>query len=185
LQVHGGSYAIAAGTGAHSPFDNPVSSKVNAVAACRQKDSQYADAPADLRQPRPFGTAVPLRRPADSGAQLRLGLLSSRQSFFLGRRHQSLVAAALILVALFARTFALRAQDRVIRLEMRLRLRELLPAALQPRIGEFTPVQLIAMRFASDQELPSLAERVLADRITDRRTIKKLIVAWEADHLRV
>ena len=96
-----------------------------------------------------------------------------------------LVAAALILLALFARVFALRAQDRVIRLEMRLRMRELLPAALQPRVGEFTPVQLIAMRFASDQELPSLAERVLSDRITDRRTIKKLIVAWEADHLRV
>ena len=96
-----------------------------------------------------------------------------------------LVAAALILLALFARVFALRAQDRVIRLEMRLRLRELLPAALQPRVGEFTPRQLIAMRFASDQELPSLAERVLADRITDGRTIKKLILAWEADHLRV
>ena len=96
-----------------------------------------------------------------------------------------LVAAALLLLAFFARIFALRAQDRVIRLEMRLRLRELLPAGLQTRVGEFTPGQLIAMRFASDQELPSLAERVLADRIMDRRTIKKLIVAWEADHLRV
>ena len=96
-----------------------------------------------------------------------------------------LVALALILLALFARVFALRAQDRVIRLEMRLRLRELLPAALQPRVREFTPRQLVAMRFASDRELPSLAERVLTDRITDGRTIKKLIVAWEADHLRV
>src|SRR4051794_5231868 len=59
-----------------------------------------------------------------------------------------LTAVALVLLALYARIFALRAQDRVIRAEMRGRLRELLPAALQPRIGEFTPGQLIAMRFA-------------------------------------
>src|SRR3990172_9674884 len=55
-----------------------------------------------------------------------------------------LVAFALIVVALFSRVFSLTAQDRVIRLEMRLRMRELLPADLQPRIGEFT----VALRFA-------------------------------------
>src|ERR1043166_8883472 len=56
-----------------------------------------------------------------------------------------LVALALIVLALFSRIFALRAQDRVIRLEMRLRMQRLLPPELQSRIGDFTPRQLIAM----------------------------------------
>src|SRR5947207_1702575 len=59
---------------------------------------------------------------------------------------QALVALALAMVALLARTMALTVQDRVIRLEMRLRLRETLPADLQPRVRELTPRQLIAMR---------------------------------------
>jgi len=95
------------------------------------------------------------------------------------------VAIALILVALYARIFALRAQDRVIRLEMQLRLRELLPSALLPRIHDFTPGQLVALRFASDAELPTLAARVLADNIQDKKTIKQLITDWKPDHLRV
>lgn len=93
-------------------------------------------------------------------------------------------AAALLVLTFYARAFALTVQDRVIRLEMRLRLRELLPAALRSRIHEFTKGQLVAMRFASDAELPSLAEKVLQDRIEDRSTIKKMIATWEADHLR-
>lgn len=95
------------------------------------------------------------------------------------------VALALVFVALYARGFALRAQDRVIRLEMRLRLRELLPADLQPRIPEFTLDQLIALRFASDWELPALAARVLHDGIRDRKAIKLLVTEWQADDLRV
>ena len=66
----------------------------------------------------------------------------------------ALVAVALIIVALFSRLFALGAQDRVIRLEMRLRMRDLLPEDLQGRINDFTPTQMIALRFASDAELP-------------------------------
>jgi hypothetical protein len=96
----------------------------------------------------------------------------------------ALTAAALILLAFYARVFALTVQDRVIRLEMRLRLRELLPAALQSRIHDFTKGQLVAMRFASDAELPALAERVLQDKILDRKVIKQMIANWEADHLR-
>ena len=96
-----------------------------------------------------------------------------------------LTAAALIALALYARVFALKAQDRVIRLEMRLRMRELLPPALQPRVSEFTPDQLVAMRFASDAELPGLAQQVLAGNVQDKKTIKKMIRDWQADHLRV
>jgi len=96
-----------------------------------------------------------------------------------------LTAAALITLAVFARVFALKAQDRVIRLEMRLRMRELLPSALQPRIQEFTADQLVAMRFACDAELPDLAARVLAGNVRDKKTIKGMIKDWQGDFLRV
>ena len=96
-----------------------------------------------------------------------------------------LTAAALIVLAFYARVFALRAQDRVIRLEMRLRMRELLPADLQPRIKEFTPGQLVAMRFAGDAELPGLARQVLDGNVQDKKTIKGMIKDWQGDFLRV
>jgi hypothetical protein len=93
-------------------------------------------------------------------------------------------ALALLVLAFLARVFALKVQDRVIRLEMRLRLREQLPQALHSRIAEFTPGQLVALRFASDAELSALAEAVLRDRITDKKAIKSMIKVWNADHLR-
>ena len=96
----------------------------------------------------------------------------------------ALTGWALVTVAFLARLFALTVQDRVIRLEMRLRLRELLPADLQPRIGEFTRAQLVALRFAGDRELPGLARRVLDEKLQDRKAIKTLIADWQADHLR-
>jgi Family of unknown function (DUF6526) len=102
----------------------------------------------------------------------------------LDRLMNLLMAVALILMALFARTFALRVQDRVIRLEMRLRLRELLPADLHARIHELSVGQLVALRFASDQELPALAASVLNDRITDMNRIKQMVTSWQADELR-
>ncbi|MCC7043553.1 MAG: hypothetical protein IT183_06810 [Acidobacteria bacterium] len=97
----------------------------------------------------------------------------------------AVVAVALAFIAVYARGFALRAQDRVIRLETRLRLREVLPAELQPRIGELTINQLVALRFAGDRELPGLVTRVLADGLDDRRAIKQLVTDWQADTLRV
>jgi uncharacterized membrane protein YheB (UPF0754 family) len=95
-----------------------------------------------------------------------------------------LLAVALIIIFFAARIMALRVQDRVIRLEMRLRLREVLPPDLTPRIGEFTTKQLVALRFASDAELPALARRVLDERLTDGKTIKQLVTDWQPDTLR-
>jgi hypothetical protein len=95
-----------------------------------------------------------------------------------------LVAVGLSIMYFYMRQFALTVQDRVIRLEMRLRLERLLPTDLKPRIGELTVDQLIALRFASDAELPALARRVLDERIADRTTIKKMISSWNPDYLR-
>jgi hypothetical protein len=83
-----------------------------------------------------------------------------------------------------ARNSTLAVQNRLIRLEMRLRLAGLLPADLQSRIGEFTLDQLISMRFASDAELPALARKVLDDKMSDRKAIKQMVKDWQADWLR-
>ena len=96
-----------------------------------------------------------------------------------------LVAIALIILFVFARLFAIRVQDRVIRLEMRLRMRELLPGDLQERINDFTPAQMVGLRFASDAELPALARKVLEDNIAAATPIKELVTDWQGDHLRV
>jgi len=95
-----------------------------------------------------------------------------------------LVAIALLLLAFTARIFALTVQDRVIRLEMRLRLQQLLQADLRARIPEFTLNQLVSLRFASDEELPELARKVLDEKLNDRKAIKKLIRSWQPDYLR-
>ena len=95
-----------------------------------------------------------------------------------------LAAGALVMVAFFARVFALGAQDRVIRLEERLRLAELAPD-LKPRLGELTITQVCALRFASDAEAPGLARKVLDEKLDDRKAIKQMIQAWKPDHVRV
>jgi hypothetical protein len=82
------------------------------------------------------------------------------------------------------RAFAVTVQDRVIRLEERLRMAALLPAELQRRIPEFSAGQLVALRFASDAELAALARRVLDEKIEDPKAIKLLVREWRADHLR-
>jgi hypothetical protein len=94
------------------------------------------------------------------------------------------VAAALLTLAFLARIMALRVQDRVIRLEMRHRLKELLPSDLQPRINELTPRQLVALRFASDEEMPGLVGEVLAGRLATPKTIKQSVKNWQGDYLR-
>lgn len=92
-------------------------------------------------------------------------------------------ATALLMIFFWARIFALKVQDRVIRLEMWLRLQQLVPD-VAPRFGEFTINQLCGLRFAGDAELPELARKVLAERLDDRTAIKKMIRDWRPDLVR-
>ena len=95
-----------------------------------------------------------------------------------------LLAAAATVAHLLVRINALKAQDRVIRLEERLRLSALLSEPLRSRIGDLTEPQLIALRFASDGEAPGLVEKVLNNKMAPA-DIKKAIVNWRADLFRV
>jgi hypothetical protein len=99
------------------------------------------------------------------------------------------VVSLLMAVAIFvglgtARGMVLKVQDRLIRLEERLRFERVLPADMHARISEFTIDQLVALRFASNAELPELARKVLEERILDRKSIKQLIKTWRPDFAR-
>src|SRR5579872_5167054 len=95
-----------------------------------------------------------------------------------------LLAIGLFTLAISARLMVLSVQDRVIRLEMRLRMQQVLPPDLRARIAEFTVPQLIALRFAGDDELPELSRRVLDQNLSDGKAIKKMVRNWQADFLR-
>lgn len=95
-----------------------------------------------------------------------------------------LLAVALLTLAFKTRLYALRVQDRVIRLEERLRLTQLLSEPLRSRIPELTVDQLIGLRFASDAEVPKLVERALNEKL-NRSQIKKAIQNWRPDYWRI
>jgi len=95
------------------------------------------------------------------------------------------VVSLTAVVAVFKiRLYALRVQDRVIRLEERLRLALLLQEPLRSRIGELTDAQFVGLRFASDAELPALAQRALDEKLS-LADIKKAIVNWRPDYSRI
>jgi Family of unknown function (DUF6526) len=96
-----------------------------------------------------------------------------------------LILAIWAFIALFKiRGYAVKVQDRVIRLEERLRLKELAPASFQGRIGDLTEDQLIGLRFASDGEVAELAQKALASN-WNRKQIKEAIKIWRPDNSRV
>lgn len=95
-----------------------------------------------------------------------------------------IVASALLMLAWTTRAMVISVQDRLIRLEMQLRLRTVLPAGLQDSIAALTHKQLVALRFASDEEMPSLIGEVLEGKLTTGQQIKQRIQNWQADHLR-
>ena len=94
------------------------------------------------------------------------------------------LAVALVMLALMSRVQAVTAQDRVIRLEMRLRLRGLLPPELQPNVEALTHRQLVALRFASDAEMAELVRDVADGKLATPKEIKMRIKSWQPDWLR-
>jgi hypothetical protein len=95
-----------------------------------------------------------------------------------------ILAAALVVLVFEARLFALAVQDRVIRLEERLRYERVLPVDLRARCGELTVGQIVSLRFVCDAELPALATKVLDEKLTERKAIKRLIKTWRPDYQR-
>jgi hypothetical protein len=93
-------------------------------------------------------------------------------------------ASALFALGFASRTQALTVQDRVIRLEERLRMRQLLPHDMHAQINSLTHRQLVALRFASDEELPELIRDIVAGRLTTPKDIKMKVRNWRADWLR-
>ena len=104
--------------------------------------------------------------------------------FSIGGLEWVLTSAALFLGVVYPRLFALSAQDRVIRLEERLRYERVLPEELRWRADELTVDQFVSLRFASDEELGNLMQRVLDGKLTERKAIKRLINHWRPDSLR-
>ena len=95
-----------------------------------------------------------------------------------------IVWAAAIVLALLLRTYPLRVQDRIIRLEERLRLTTLLDSPLKARIPDLDERQLIGLRFASDAEVPALVKAALDEKLSGEE-IKKRIQNWRPDTFRV
>jgi hypothetical protein len=95
-----------------------------------------------------------------------------------------MTALALALMGLKLRSYPLRVQDRLIRLEERLRMEQLLPEDLKARLGELRPAQFVALRFASDGEVADRVREALEEGLGGE-AIKKRIQSWRPDEFRV
>ncbi len=119
-----------------------------------------------------------------AGISVLVAIWNAVQHFDFMSAWLVVVSLAAVVIALKARLYPLKAQDRIIRLEERLRLASLLPDALRSRIGELSESQLIALRFASDAELPGLVEKTFSGKLSSDE-IKKAIVNWRPDYFRI
>ena len=132
------------------------------------------------RPPLPFLAACLLSMAAALGVGYRVVVDYSAETLAL-----FVVAACTATGLPLLRSFSTGVQDRVIRLEERLRLERTLPDELKGEIERLTTDQLIGLRFASDAELPGLVRRVLAGELASRKAIKEAVEDWRADHQRV
>jgi uncharacterized protein DUF6526 len=112
-----------------------------------------------------------------TASRLRAGLTTDTVMPFV-------LALGLIFLFLSARGMVMRVQDRLIRLEMLLRLQQVLPQDLRARCNELSIDHLVALRFASDEEIADLMRDVLAGKLGSRNDIKKKIRNWQGDYLR-
>ena len=96
-----------------------------------------------------------------------------------------MLAVGLVIMAFLTRISALAAQDRTIRLEERLRFERLLAPDVAARAGDLKVGQIVALRFASDGEVPGLVSQLLSGKLTTQKEIKQAIVNWRPDYCRV
>jgi hypothetical protein len=96
-----------------------------------------------------------------------------------------IVSLALLILTTFVRTYSLKVQDRVIRLEERLRYQQIVSPALAQQASNLTAAQTVALRFAADEELENLVNSVLTGKFVKTKDIKRAIKQWRADHFRV
>ena len=120
---------------------------------------------------------------------LTLNFLSHTVRLFMapswGLVFWTLLSITLILLALAARLMSLKAQDRVIRLEERLRYREVLTPELAKKASDLPVLQIIALRFAPDDELAELVSQVIDGKLNTSKEIKMAIKNWKGDYVRV
>jgi Family of unknown function (DUF6526) len=90
----------------------------------------------------------------------------------------------LLILAFKTRLYSLRQQDRIIRLEEKLRLAAVLPEDLRRRASELSDAQILALRFAPDAELPGLVQKTLSEKLAPKQ-IKQSITVWRPDYSRI
>jgi hypothetical protein len=140
-----------------------------------------------MATPTPQTYATHAHRPTAWNIVWLISVLGVLTAIWVAIRDRTVVAHVVLLLSIgllgtisLLRIFVLRVQDRVIRLEMRVRMARL---GLAEEYDQLEPRQLIALRFASDAEIASLAHRAIAEKLTPDR-VKRAVIDWQADSFR-